>query len=81
MLVSYHSTIRRHNPKDLDLKYHRRESLKTRSLIKCFYEMFTQKLGYGLDDLGSIPGGGINGIFSPPRPDPLWGPPSILPNG
>jgi hypothetical protein len=29
-LVSYHITTRRHNPEDLDLKHHRRESLKTR---------------------------------------------------
>jgi hypothetical protein len=29
-LVSYHSTRRHHNPEDLDFKYHRRESLKTR---------------------------------------------------
>jgi len=28
-LVSYYSTIRRHNPGDLDLKHHRRENLKT----------------------------------------------------
>jgi hypothetical protein len=31
-LVSYHNAIRRHNPEDLDLKHHRRESL--RALIK-----------------------------------------------
>jgi hypothetical protein len=30
-LVSYHSTTRRHNPEDLDLKHHRRESLKLTS--------------------------------------------------
>jgi hypothetical protein len=29
-LVSYHNTTRRHSPEDLDLKHHRRESLKTR---------------------------------------------------
>jgi hypothetical protein len=28
--VSYHNTTRRHNPEELDLKYHRRESHKTR---------------------------------------------------
>jgi hypothetical protein len=28
-LVSHHNTTRRHNPEDLDLKYQRRESLKT----------------------------------------------------
>jgi len=27
-MVSYHNTTRRHNPEDLDLKHHRRESLK-----------------------------------------------------
>jgi len=26
--VSYHNTTRRHNPEDLDLKQHRRESLE-----------------------------------------------------
>jgi len=31
-LLSY-STTRRHNPEDLDLKHHRRESLKTRNII------------------------------------------------
>jgi len=29
-LVSYHNTTLSHNPEDLDLKHHRRESLKTR---------------------------------------------------
>jgi uncharacterized protein YukE len=28
--VSYHNTTQRHNPEDLDLKHHRRESLQTR---------------------------------------------------
>jgi hypothetical protein len=28
--VSYHNTTRRHNPEDVDLKHHRRESLETR---------------------------------------------------
>jgi len=32
-LVSYHNTTRRYNPEDLDLKHHRRESLKTRTYI------------------------------------------------
>jgi hypothetical protein len=27
-LVSYHNTTRHHDPEDLDLKHHRRESLK-----------------------------------------------------
>jgi hypothetical protein len=26
-MVSYHNTTRRHNPEDLDLKHHRRETL------------------------------------------------------
>jgi hypothetical protein len=35
---------------------------------------------YGQDDLGSIPG--MTRCFSSPqRPDWLWGPPSLLPNG
>jgi hypothetical protein len=29
-LVSYHSTTQRHNPEELDLKYHRRKKQKTR---------------------------------------------------
>jgi hypothetical protein len=28
-LISYHNTIRRHNPEDLDLKHHHLGSLKT----------------------------------------------------
>jgi hypothetical protein len=37
--------------------------------------------GYELDCRGSIPGRGKR-FFSPPqRPDRLWGPPSLLPNG
>jgi hypothetical protein len=38
-------------------------------------------LSYGLDDRGSrvrMPAGAGN---SPPRPERLWGPPSLLPNG
>jgi hypothetical protein len=38
-------------------------------------------LGYGLDDRGSIPGGGWEFFSSPPRPERLWGPPSLLSNG
>jgi len=30
--VSYYNTTRRHNPEDLDLKYHRRENTKIRIL-------------------------------------------------
>jgi hypothetical protein len=36
-LVSYHSTTWRHNPGDLDLKHHRRESLKTCRKLVCLY--------------------------------------------
>jgi hypothetical protein len=31
-LASYRNTTRRHNPEDLDLKHHRRESLKIRTV-------------------------------------------------
>jgi hypothetical protein len=43
---------------------------------------FREELGYGLDDRGSrvwFPAGA--GKFSPPRPERLWGPPSLLSNG
>jgi hypothetical protein len=36
---------------------------------------------YGLDDWGSNPGGGWEFFPSPPRPDRLWDPPSLLFNG
>jgi len=32
-LISYHDTTLRHNPEDLDLKRHRRESLKLATSI------------------------------------------------
>jgi hypothetical protein len=35
----------------------------------------------GRDDRGSIPGKGKIFSFSPQRPDLLWGPPTLLPNG
>jgi hypothetical protein len=38
-------------------------------------------LGYELDDWGLIPGGGHEFFSSPPRPEQLWGPPSLLSNG
>jgi hypothetical protein len=38
-------------------------------------------LGYVLNDRGSIPGGGWEFFSSPPRPERLWGPPSLLSNG
>jgi hypothetical protein len=41
-------------------------------------------LGYGLDDRGSrvrFPAGGWELFSSPPRPERLWGPPSLLSNG
>jgi hypothetical protein len=34
-LVSYHNTTRRHNPENLDLKYHHRERLKTSVWLSC----------------------------------------------
>jgi hypothetical protein len=39
--------------------------------------------GYGLDNRGSIPGRGKDGIYlsSPPHPDRLWGTLSFLSNG
>jgi hypothetical protein len=36
---------------------------------------------YGLDDGGSSPGRGWEFFSSPPRPDRLWDPPSLLSNG
>jgi hypothetical protein len=39
-----------------------------------------QRLGYWLDDRGSIPGKGMEFLLLPPRPDLLWGP-TNLPNG
>jgi hypothetical protein len=38
-------------------------------------------LGYRLDDRGSISGGSWEFFCSPPRPERLWGPPSLLSNG
>jgi len=40
-------------------------------------------LGYGLDNRGegSIPGGGWGFFYSSPRPERLWGLPSLLFNG
>jgi hypothetical protein len=35
-------------------------------------------LDYGLDDRGSIPGGGWEYFSSPPRPERPWSPPSLL---
>jgi len=37
--------------------------------------------GYRLDDRGSIPGRVMDSFSSPPRPDRLWGPSSLLSNG
>jgi hypothetical protein len=42
------------------------------------------ELGYGLDDRGSrvrFPAGAGNFSLPPPRPERLWGPPSLLSNG
>jgi hypothetical protein len=38
-------------------------------------------LGYGLDDQGFESRQGLGFFFPPPRPDRLWGPPSLLSNG
>jgi hypothetical protein len=37
-------------------------------------------LGYRLNDQGSSPSRGWEFLSSPPRPDRLWGPPSLLSN-
>jgi hypothetical protein len=45
-LVSYHNTTQRHNPEDLDLNLHRRESLKTltwKSLVSTWEKMAAGK--------------------------------------
>jgi hypothetical protein len=36
---------------------------------------------YGLDGRDSVPGRGRRSFSTPQRPDPLWGPPSLLSNG
>jgi hypothetical protein len=54
-LVSYHNTVRGHNPEDLDPKYHRRENLKTLVFIyivhvpvlKKIFRNFIKKLAFG----------------------------------
>jgi hypothetical protein len=38
-------------------------------------------LGYGIDDRGSIPGGGRDFFSSSPPSNRLWGPPSLVSNG
>jgi hypothetical protein len=38
-------------------------------------------MGYRLDGWGSIPSRSKRFLSSPPRPDRLWGPPSLLSNG
>jgi hypothetical protein len=35
-VVSYHNNTRRHNPEDLNLKYHRRENLSELTCILLF---------------------------------------------
>jgi len=34
-LVSYHNTLRRHNPEDLDSNLHRTEKLKSNDTVGC----------------------------------------------
>jgi hypothetical protein len=43
-LVTYHNTTQRHNTEDLDLKHHRRESLKT-SICNIFILNSDEQLG------------------------------------
>jgi len=43
-LVPYHKTTRRHNPEDLDLKCHRRESLKSVIFLVCLTSFYL--IGY-----------------------------------
>jgi len=52
-------------------------------LHRCTFTLFHVGIptGYGLDDRGSIPGGGWEVFSTPPRPDWFWGPPSLLSNG
>jgi hypothetical protein len=50
------------------------------TLYSNFFYRDTSVLGYGLDDRGSIPGGGWEFFSSPPLPERLWGPPSLLSN-
>jgi hypothetical protein len=38
-------------------------------------------IAYGLDDQGSSPGRGKKFVYSPQRPDWLWGPPCLLYKG
>jgi hypothetical protein len=48
------------------------------SLTIYVYAIVGIATGYGLDDWGSIPGGGWGFFSSPPRPYGLWTPPSLL---
>jgi hypothetical protein len=43
-LVPYQNTTRRHNRENLDLKHHRRESLKTHVRNPCMEKNFTLKM-------------------------------------
>jgi len=46
------------------------------------YNLYSDWLRAGLsDDQGSILGGGWEFFSSPPRPDRIWSPPSLLSNG
>jgi len=49
---------------------------------KCIHKEIKRRLySAGLDDQGSIPSGGSEFFSKPPRPERLWGPPSLLSNG
>jgi hypothetical protein len=51
-------------------------------ILRAVIAQSIQRLGYGLDDRGSITGRSNDEIFSslPSSPDRLWSPPSLLSN-
>jgi hypothetical protein len=69
---------------DIDAKSYQFQTITIYTPL--YKDLWTQDIsvsmatGYGLDGLGSI--SGMARLFScPQRPDPLWGPPSLLSNG
>jgi hypothetical protein len=49
-----------------------------------FFKLRTMKINFVyhfIGEEGSIPGGGWEFFSSPPRPELLWGPPSLLSSG